>query len=226
VTAENGTADGPTEGMTAAPGGSELERRSRRTRNYCDMWGMKLAPTVELQTLVAQGVALHTTEAVRLRALVETLMALKGQGLTQHEVFAFADAYTLWDAFTVEENDMVLERTVPPAQLIQLAWRFERVNVFGWALGKVRHLHFADHVVDSGELMKHLLPALASSVGASVVALRPEKELLDFADIHLALRAICHPDAITGAFPGNLHPGVVHERATAFDWLLHRDATP
>jgi hypothetical protein len=47
------------------------------------------------------------------------------------------------------------------------------------------------------------------------LTLRPRAELLDAADIAQRCRLL----AVSGAAPG-LHPGVLHERRVAFDWLL------
>ena len=196
-------------------------RRRGRTEKYCGIWGIQQLDSAShaVPTVVEAGVSVRPAGAVRVRALIELLLGLKGQGLTQHEVFAFADAYELWDAFTVDENELVLEPAPQPQELVQAAWRYERANVFGWALGNVRHLHFADNAVDGAALLESALPGLASPV----TELRSHKDLLDSADIHLLLAAICRGARTSGvAPPANLDPGVVHEREVAFDWLLGR----
>lgn len=190
----------------------EAARRRRRTDAYCQMWAVPLtaepAPVV-----VSASVALRTAVEVRGRVLAASLCALKGQGLSQHEVFAMADALSVWDALTLAENDFVLDPAPPSSELVQAAWRFEAVNILLWALGPVRHLAFPDAVVDSGALTA----AVLQFASADPRGLRDEKELLDAADVALRLRLLSR--AVQPP-PAGMLAGVVHERALAFDWLL------
>ena len=129
----------------------------------------------------------------------------------------FADAYELWDALTVVENDDVLDPDPPRERLVPMAWRFERANALAWTLGAVPHLRFPDTAVDTGGLLVGVIPALAEARPE----LRPLKELLDMADIHARLATFCAAARSAGvAMPGGLDPGIVHERAEAFRWVL------
>ena len=193
----------------------EGSRRRRRTDNYCTIWGVPL-PSLPSPVWLVQDLAVPSSAAVRTRTLIECLLALKGQDLTQHEVFAFADAYQLWDAVTVEENDIILDPDPHRDTLLQIAWRFERANVLGWALGLIRHLHFPLESADGGAVIGELVPKLATATPE----LRDLKELADSADIARRLSAVCAAARQHNTpLPGKLHPGVVFERDQAFAFL-------
>lgn len=178
------------------------------------MWGVPLTAE-EAPVVTADSVVWRSVSAVRARILAFSLGALKGQGLSQAEVFAMADALSVWDALTVAETDFILDPEPSAPELVQAAWRFEAVNVLLWAVSSVRHLAFPDGVVDSGRLTSIVL-ALGPS---DSLALRAEQELLDAADVAARLdllsRAVSPP-------PAGLLAGVVHERAAAFAWLMGR----
>ena len=195
-----------------APQLDESARRRRRTDAYCQMWVVPLIAG-EAPVLVSGVVAVRTSVAVRARVLAFSLCALKGQGLSQHEVFAMADALSIWDGLTVAESDFVLDPAPSAHELVQAAWRFEAVNVLLWAIGSVRHLAFPDTVVDSGGLTSSAL-GLKS---ADSLRLRSEKELLDAADVARRLRVV---GAAVSPPPAGMLLGVLYERAFAFDWLL------
>ena len=187
----------------------EGAKRRRRTDAYCRMWALPV-PQEPAPVVLAAGVAIRTSANVRGYALLQCLVGLKGQGLTHVEVFAFADAYGLWDVMNVDEHDFVLDAEPEPSVKVQMAWRFEQANVLLWALGQVRHLHLPDQPVDPGSMLASALPALAD---ASSSALRADRDLLDATDVALRLEALADAGVTT------LHRGVVHERAQAFRWL-------
>jgi hypothetical protein len=176
------------------------------------MWGLPLVEG-EVPVAVEAGRGSRTVEVVRQRALSLTLVALKGQGLSQHEVFAVADAWDLWDHLSIEENDFVLDPAPHRQDLVNHAWRFEGVQVLAWSLGMVRHLAFPDTVVDSGAITQLVVRSIAPGAPGSM-SLRPRHELLDAADIAWRCRAL-----VAAGAAGALHAGIVHERGVAFDWL-------
>ena len=154
------------------------------------------------------------------RAKSLCLVALKGQGLTQHEVFAFADAYEVWNSLTLEENDFVLEPAPEHHELVQYAWKYEGLWVLEWAMGAVRHLAFPDEPCDHAEAARRFVASIV--MAESPLALRPMKDLLDAADVARCLDAVSRTlrkNPAVGA-PGRLHHGVVHERGSAFSWLV------
>jgi hypothetical protein len=206
----------------------EAARRKKRTNAYCSMWAV---PTVvfengaEADVVVAADRTVHGAGAIRWRAMSLALIALKGQGLSQHEVFGIADGWDLWDHLTLEENDFVLDPAPAPQELVNAAWRFEGVQVLAWAVGLVRHLAFADTPVDSGAITELVITSIAGAgpPAADQVAeawtVRPLAELLDGADVARRLALVSRAAVAAGIDPV-VHPGIAHERDLAFSWLL------
>lgn len=197
----------------------EGARRRKRTYAYLTLWGI----SVDLATVpvpLTSEVAIPSLDAVIGRAKALALCSLKGQGLTQFEVFAFADAYEVWDHLSIAENDYILDPDPSSDADTNNAWRYEGVKVLEWCLGLVPHLGFPDKAGDSGAAIKICIEDLC--VGSrNVAALRPVKDLLDAADVarclHVVAQAVQHSGA---AMPSGLHHGVAFERHTAFTWLL------
>jgi Domain of unknown function (DUF4272) len=203
------------EAVNPDAGSDEAHRRRTRTQKYLSMWGVPaelpldvLAPPVESSVVIAD------VATVRGRALGCCVIALRGQGLSLIETFAFADAYEVWDHFTVAENDFILTEEPTGAQMLQAAWNYERLWVHLWALGLVRHLAFSDTQVDSAAAIETCISGVATVV-VDELTLRPVKELLDGADVAVCSAAIVHAAKASGQ-QTMMNPSVVHERALAF----------
>ena len=206
-----------TDGDAGEP--TEAQRRRNRTYTYLRLWAVE-ADVSAVPVVSLANVAVRSVHDVVGRAKALCLVALKGQGLTQHEVFAFADAYEVWDALTVEENDFVLEPAPEREELIQYAWKYEGLWVLEWALGVVRHLPFPDEPCDHADAARRFIESIV--MAEATLALRPTKDLLDAADIARCLDAVSRSlrrNPVEGA-PGRLHHGVVHERGSVFGWLV------
>ena len=193
----------------------DLGKRRERTYGYLRLWGIETDLT--LLPIVRAPLVPPTSASVCGRAAASALVALKGQGLSQLEVFAFADAYGVWPSLSADEDDFVLDDAPSSTQLVMFAWRFEQAFVFEWALGLVRHLRFPDAAVDTGRVMEHLMQRVLTISPDQRPLLRTAKELADSADVAFALQAI----ASAGQPPplGMLR-SVAEERSAAFAWLL------
>jgi Domain of unknown function (DUF4272) len=172
------------------------------------MWGRE-ADTSIVPVVLADDAKLVDVAAARGRALALALVALRGQGITQAEGFAFADAYEVWDHLTLPEHDFVLEPEPTGDELIQFAWCFERLWVVEWALNAVRYVGFPDMAVDTAKASEACIRQLAT-VSASELEFRPLKELLDLADVTRCCAAMGD---------GPVDRGIVIERARAFTEL-------
>ena len=183
---------------------SEGVRRRKRTDAYLSLWGQPV-DTSSVPVVLADDANIVEVPTIRGRILALTLVALRGQGITQLEAFAFADAYGVWDHLTLNEHDFILEVEPSGDQLIQFAWCFERAWILEWALGLVRHIGFPDMVVDSAKTSEVCIRDIATvdSIGLSM---RPAKELLDLADVSRCCAALS----------SGVERGVVIERARAF----------
>ena len=198
----------------------ESLRRLRRSEKYLGMWAIG-ADTSAVPVITADRVGLPDVGDVHGRLLALVLLGLKGQGLGQVEVFAFADAYDVWPALDAAEHDFVLDDAAQQHDLVQAAWRFDAAWVLLWALGLVNHLVFPDRPCDPARVVEASLTGIAAVSAGSRPGLRPLGELLDSADVALRLRAVSDAAREAGlAMPSGLDPGVVHERAAAFAWLL------
>ena len=198
---------------------SEGQRRRKRTNAYLSMWAIQ-ADVSTLAVPLSSTIALPNIAAVVGRAKALCLCSLKGQGLTQHEVFAFADAYEVWDHLSLVENDYVLDPNPEDGVDRNFAWRSEGLWVLLWAVNLVRHLGFPDHAAEPAEAVRLCVEELCARTGAAV-SLRPPKDVLDGADVATCLDAVAHAVAATGETPpSGMHPGVVYERQLAFAWLV------
>lgn len=213
---------GPLEASAVAD--DDLGRRRDRTYAYLRLWGIETDLTV-LPIVRAPAVS-RTSAELRGRAASSALVALKGQGLSQLETFAFADAYAVWDELTVDENDFVLDDVPTREQLVHYAWQFEQTFVFEWALGLVKHLRFPDAAVDTGRVTGLLMEQVLAATDEEPLIVRSAKEIADAADVAFALQAIATAYVHEMAEPGSpvsvagIVRSVVEERAAAFRWLL------
>ncbi len=202
--------------MDETPGGpDDLGKRRERTYGYLRLWG--IATDLTLLPIARAPLSPPSSTAVGNRAAASALVALKGQGLSQLEVFAFADAYEVWPSLSADEDDFVLDDAPSSTRLVTYAWRYEQAFVFEWALGLVAHLRFPDAEVDTGRVMENLMQRVLTTPLDQRPPLRTAKELADSADVAFALQAI----ASAGEPPPlGLLRSVAEERAAAFTWLL------
>ncbi len=193
----------------------DLGRRRERTYGYLRLWGIEADLT--LLPIVRGPLNVVDADLVCGRAAACVLVALKGQGLSQVEVFAFADAYAVWPSLTADEDDFVLDDSPPSTLLVRFAWRYEQAFVYEWALGLVAHLRFPDAEVNTGRVTENLMQRVLTTSTHDRPTVRTAKELADSADVAFALQAIA---ASSDPPPLGMLRSVVEERAAAFEWLL------
>ena len=203
----------------------DLSKRRDRTYTYLKLWGidtdLTMLPIVRAAATPSAARQAWSSAEVCGRAAATSLVALKGQGLSQLEVFAFADAYELWEALTVEEHDFVLDDEPSPEALVNAAWKYEQTFVYEWALGLVPHLRLPDAPVNNGRVTELLMTRVLTVSAEERPSLRSPKELADAADVAFALQAIAAADLAPDAkTPADMMRSVVEERAAAFVWLL------
>jgi Domain of unknown function (DUF4272) len=198
---------------------SEAFKRRKRTEGYLKLWNIETDLSV-LPVPLESSVHIPTADLVAGRAKALCLVALKGQGLSQYETFAFSDGYEVWDHLTIAEHDFVLDPSPPPHDLVQYAWRYEGMLVMLWALSLTKHLGFPVDPYDSAKAVERCMQGvlLPFSEKKPLPDCRSTKELLDARDVANALNALALavPDQPA---PAGLHRGVVYERHLAFTWL-------
>ena len=208
-------------GNTGNPGSpaDDLGKRRDRTYAYLKLW--RIDTDLTLLPIVRAPSTMRSSAEVCERAAATALTALKGQGLSQLEVFAFADAYELWGVLSVEENDFILDGDPTPTDLVRYAWEYEQTFVLEWALGLIAHLRLPDAPVSNGRVTELLMTRVLSLPSDARPSVRPPKELADSADVALALQASASVPLAPGESPpAGLVRSVVEERAAAFRWLL------
>jgi hypothetical protein len=215
--------DAPTEGLADEPIDEPIDeaaKRRRRTVGYLSLWKVEVdLGAVPVPT--SQTAALQSAADTCNRAMALCLLALKGQGLTQLETFAFADAYGVWDALDAQETDFILDAEPTGDAVLNYAWKYEGLHALEWALGLNRHLIFPVDPIDPAKVLEIAIRAIATVEADRRPRLRTPKELLDAADVARCLAAIAASARREGVpMPGDLHPGVVHERDLALSWLL------
>jgi Domain of unknown function (DUF4272) len=204
-------------GSPESPHGNPLENRRRRTSKYLNMWGVS-AELDAVPVVTEDEWGLASVETIRGRALACCVLALRGQGLSQIEAFAFADAYQVWPHFTLEEDQFILTEEPTGNELLQFAWLYERLWVHLWTLGVVRHLAFADTPVETATALELCISAVAL-LPAEALSVRDIKAVLDAADVARAEHAISQAADVQGLATA-LHPGIVFERSQAFGEVL------
>ena len=198
----------------------ESEKRRRRTVGYLGLWRVEAALDA-VPVPVADDVVIRSSAEVCAHAVALCLLALKGQGLSQLEAFAFADAYGAWEALDAEETDFILDLEPSGDAVLQYAWRYEGLYALEWALGLGRHLVFPVEPVDPARALEVCIERIATKSGDELPTLRTAKEILDAVDVARCLEAIA-ASARSQALPppGGIHPGVVYERDVALRWLI------
>jgi hypothetical protein len=203
----------PEPSATAGAEPDERARRRKRTEAYFNMWGVSVTIPADVIPVPDDGAVPVSVEQARGRALANCLLALRGQGLSQLEAFAFADAYEVWDHLTFDENQLILTEEPSGDAMLQAAWRYERLWVQLWALGVVRHMAFPDAEVDTSKALELCISRVALTPADSL-QLNSRKDLLDAADIAWSAPIVMRAGA------SSLSAGVVHERAAAYDELF------
>ncbi len=211
---------------------TESERRRKRTAGYLKLWGIETDLSTLSVPLEATSILATTAEIIG-KAKVYCLISLKGQGLTLREVFAFADAYEIWEHVSVAENNYILDEAAPESDDVQYAWRYEALNALLWALGHSKHLGFPTDASDPAKAVERCMqlilqpssqpssqPTTQSNTQSKGQARTP-KDVLDAADVAFALQAITLSVPVNQPAPADLQRGVVYERALAFRWLLN-----
>ncbi len=199
--------------IQSGPEDDAAARRRRRTEAYFAMWAVNATIPIDVVAVPCEPIDVATVATVRGRVLANCVLALRGQGLSQLESFAFADAYQVWDHLTFEENQFLLTEEPGGDEMLQAAWRYERLWVQLWALNKVRHLGFSDTQVDTAKAIEMCVSEVAL-LQPSALLLREPKELLDAADV-----AWC-ASVVARAATTPMQPDVVHERAMGFDEII------
>ena len=200
------------------------EKRRKRTHGYLALWKID-AQLDAVPVPIEDGVHLQSSADTCNRALALCLLALKGQGLSQVETFAFADAYGVWDALDALETDFILDMEPTGDAVLNYAWKYEGLHALEWALGLNKHLVFPVDPVSPAKVLELCIEHIATATPDERPVLRSPKELLDAVDVARCLAAITATARRQGlSMPAGLHQGVVHERDLALDWLVTASA--
>ncbi len=151
------------------------------------------------------------------RAFCLTLVALKGEGMSEGEVREFKAEYALDTHLSVQENRFLV--APPSPQDARWVWRFEALHVLLWALGYVHALGFPDAETDIAPELE-FARELGPDGFVEGALLRSNAATLDAADWVFRLhQAVADGRAGTGA----VIEEVVEQWSEALDWLTREE---
>lgn len=170
---------------------------------------------------------LREPEEVARRALALLVVALRAESLARgaplpaHELRERAPVG--FAALSPAEAAFFGWSDPPRHDVVQLAWRYEALNLLAWALDLVPGLPYPATICD--------VPALVRAVHhpgeealVSGARLRPNAEILDALDLHFRLHwAINEARRLEAPLPAGIVGGVVVERHVALNWLVHHE---
>lgn len=166
------------------------------------------------------SVTLRTQDEVVNRALALLYIGLKSEGLEQHNLDRFAQAFGVLPNLSPEEKAYAAAQPPTEQQTIDANWRYEGLYVLLWALGYVDSLHYPDRTCDVATDAQIVFSRKEAGFRQHA-RLRSKAELLDAADLILRLDWACVNARLKNQPPpGGLDKSVVVERHHALNWLI------
>lgn len=202
---------------------SALDRRGR-THAFFDsreLAYMKQLPPV----LGEEELHLRPPQDVAGRALGLFLVALRAEALATDEPLPLADLrQRIPQAFaqlSPAEQDFIADPAPERQLIIQMAWRYEALNLLLWTLGRVDDLTYPTAICDVAGVVQTIVGQDLDAFIAAA-ALRQPSEILDIMDLHYRLHWIARQARLENRdSPDGLDEGVITERRKALNWLTH-----
>jgi len=193
-----------------------------------DGWARKARNETTLQTMGVQcgpqlppspgasEVIFREADEVLARANALVTVALRASSLAEKNPIPMADLEARFQnaLFTEYETSFLGAEDVPAEALPQFSWRYEALTVLLWALELIPDLPPPSGICDTGQLIGVMTGDLPSEP-----RLRSAAELLDALDAHYRMHWWVRTCEGAGQPSPFIH-GVVHERRTAFTWLI------
>ncbi|PDT34151.1 hypothetical protein CO671_22240 [Rhizobium sp. M10] len=197
------------------------EAQARKARSIAQLQSEGVPTIDHLPTIEAESASRRRdNKAVVQRAIALAIVAVKGEtgdhamGQTLIRQFDAASFLTPKERAFMDDPD-------PSEQdRVNFTWRYEGVHVMLWALGITPELERPDHICDV-PLIANTLRELGTDGLMRRAKLRPQKELLDAADLIYRYDWAAVNARLKGEEPpAGLNKGVVYERHYTLNWLI------
>lgn len=214
--------------------GAPPEVMDRRNRSLALLKDRHIYVTPWLPLLDEEGrVPGRTVEEVCGRAAALLVVSLYsecrlGDHLSYEESREFVvpviESYGVERFFSPREKAYLDDPESTEQTQIQYAWQYENLWVMEWALGLTDDLFWPDHICDVPGAVRMMRERHTMEDLLASAKLRPQKELLDQADLIYRLRWACEDARIMGMpAPQGVESGVAMERHRALFWLAGVD---
>ncbi|MGR9132601.1 DUF4272 domain-containing protein [Rhizobium leguminosarum] len=172
-------------------------------------------PTIEPESESTR----RNTKAVVQRTIALAIVAVKGETGDHEMGQALIRQFDAASFFTPKERVFMDDPDPSDQDRTNFAWRYEGVHVMLWALGITSDLERPDHICDV-PFIANTLRELGTDGLMRRAKLRPQKELLDAADLIYRYDWAAVNARLKGEEPpAGLDKGVVYERHYALNWL-------
>ena len=150
-------------------------------------------------------------------------------GADRRQVLHWLQDNELWQ--DLSPHEMGFLDAIPPSRkaIINAAWQSECLIVFLWALRVVNNVPAANQQCDTSTFQKVLPPYASVTVREYVetAVLRPDSDLLDFADECLRLHWEARDAKINRHLPrAPVDIEIIQERHRAINWVIGYDGAP
>jgi hypothetical protein len=194
----------------------------RRTQSLELLSNIRPAPPASMPPCLGEAeVALRPASELLERALALFCVAAQGVAVLNDEEsvipFMREQNPTGIDALTPQEKTFVEAEVSDAHAALQMAWRYEALNVLLWALSIGPNLASAGETADVSALSQRVLEIAKD--GNRKLDLRPASEILDALDLTWRQHWITRQARQEGVEVEGLDPGVVMERHHALNWI-------
>lgn len=148
---------------------------------------------------------------------------LLGEGMTPSEAGAFvrdiAGRFRAEEFFSPSEKAYLRDGCPDYRTQIQFSWQYENLYVMEWALGLFERLDWPENICSVEECAAKIREFCSLEEFERSVSLRPERELLDAADLYYRLHWACRDAAANGyPLPEKVLPEAAAERRRGLFW--------
>lgn len=148
---------------------------------------------------------------------------LLGEGMTPSEAGAFvrdiAERFRAEEFFSPSEKAYLKDGCPDKGTQIQFSWQYENLYVMEWALGLFERLDWPETICSVEECVAKIREFRSLEEFERSVSLRPERELLDAADLYFRLRWACRDAAANGyPLPEKVCSEAAAERSRGLCW--------
>lgn len=197
--------------------------RKARTESLLEVWKVKInrhLPYIESE----DEVTLRTPREVAQRvSVLATINPVAFGILSAEEAIAYLEKYNLWAYATPMEKEFLANPTEERKR--NETWKCEGIWTLMWALKKVEDLGAPDQLCNLDNIPPPVYPVGPNKDPNefinSIQETRTKAEILDAADLYYRLDWACVDARLHKREMEKAHPGVVHERHYALNWLVN-----